>query len=112
MRSAISVPRWSITLNASESMKGSRQPSTAGTMIRWPELEIGRNSVSPCTIPSTTACKRRSIGAFPGRPSCVTIGRQTGLRLPDEQRREDEGDRREQLHEDVERRTGSVLEWV
>jgi hypothetical protein len=31
-------------------------------MIRWPEEEIGRNSVSPCTIPITTAWTMRSIG--------------------------------------------------
>ena len=32
--------------------------------------------------------------------------------LPDEQRGEDQGDRRQQLHEDVERRAGGVLERV
>ena len=48
-------PTWSITLNARLSMNGSSQPSRAGTMIRCPELETGRNSVSPCTIPSTIA---------------------------------------------------------
>ena len=42
---------WSMTLNASEVMNGSVQPSRYGTRMRWPELEIGRNSVSPWTIP-------------------------------------------------------------
>ena len=53
--SASSVARWSITLNARLSMNGSVQPSSSGTTMRCPELEIGRNSVSPCTIPITTA---------------------------------------------------------
>jgi hypothetical protein len=34
MSSAISVPMWSITLNASDVMKGSVQPNRYGTMIR------------------------------------------------------------------------------
>ena len=46
---------WSITLNASEVMNGSVQPNRNGTMIRCPDEEIGRNSVSPCTIPMTSA---------------------------------------------------------
>ena len=46
---------WSITLNASEVMNGSVQPTMNGTMIRCPDDEIGRNSVSPWTIPITSA---------------------------------------------------------
>ena len=56
---------WSITLNASEVMNGSFQPSRYGTRMRWPELEIGRNSVSPWTIPMTNAWTYRSIDASP-----------------------------------------------
>ena len=36
-------------------MNGSFQPRRAGTTMRCPELETGRNSVSPCTIPMTIA---------------------------------------------------------
>ena len=46
---------WSMTEKVSESMNGSFQPSSAGTRMRWPELETGRNSVSPWTTPRTSA---------------------------------------------------------
>ena len=52
---AASVPSWVTAVNAAP---GSSQPSSAGT-IRWCALEeIGRNSVSPCTIPKTMASIR------------------------------------------------------
>ena len=54
---------WSMTLNASELMNESVQPRRYGTRMRCPELEIGRNSVSPCTIPMTTAWTIVSIDA-------------------------------------------------
>jgi hypothetical protein len=53
MSNATSVPTWSMTLNASDVMKGSCQPSRAGTMMRCPDDETGRNSVSPWTTPMT-----------------------------------------------------------
>ena len=56
-----SVPMWSITLNASDVMNGSVQPNRYGTMIRCPDDEIGRNSVSPCTIPMTSAWTKVSM---------------------------------------------------
>src|SRR3954447_23955832 len=34
---------------------GSSQPKISPTIRRWALEEIGRNSVSPCTIPRTTA---------------------------------------------------------
>src|SRR5215213_7013157 len=52
---------WSMTLNASELRNGSFQPARAGTMIRWPDEETGRNSVRPCTIPITIAWAKVSI---------------------------------------------------
>ena len=33
------------------------RPSAFSAMVRWPVLETGRNSVSPSTMPSTTASK-------------------------------------------------------
>ena len=53
----------SITLNASESMNGSCQPNRYGTMIRCPDEDTGRNSVSPWTIPMTSAWATVSIQA-------------------------------------------------
>ena len=46
------VPSWITAVNAAP---GSSQPKKAGTIRRWPLEEIGRNSVSPCTIPRTIA---------------------------------------------------------
>ena len=33
----------------------SAQPKTWGTRMRWPDDDTGRNSVRPCTSPSTIA---------------------------------------------------------
>src|SRR3954452_18894065 len=52
---------WSITLNAKDVMNGSVHPNRNGTMIKWPDELTGRNSVSPCTIPMTTAWPKISI---------------------------------------------------
>src|SRR5436190_19262786 len=46
------VPSWMTAVNAAP---GSSQPRNAGTIRRWAVLETGRNSVSPCTMPSTMA---------------------------------------------------------
>ena len=92
------------------SRNGSSQPNRSGTRIRWPDQEIGRNSVSPARSPSRApggCVHRRSSG---GRIAVPPPGRAPGL--PDEERGEDERDRREQLDEDVERRAGGVLERV
>jgi hypothetical protein len=51
-RTAAVVPSWTTAVNAAP---GSSHPKRAGTMRRCPELEIGRNSVRPCTIPRTIA---------------------------------------------------------
>ena len=44
------VPSWVTAVNAAP---GSSQPRKAGTMRRCAVLEMGRNSVSPCTMPRT-----------------------------------------------------------
>src|SRR5664279_2167443 len=118
---ATSVPRWSITLNASEVMNGSVQPSRCGTMTRWPELETGRNSVSPWTMPMISAWNVVSTEAS-WWPAEVARPQPAGrlpdpagfgaVALPDEQRGEDQGDGRQQLDEDVKRGTGGVLERI
>ena len=46
------VPSW---VTAVKAAPGSSQPAKAGTMRRCAVLEIGRNSVSPCTMPRTMA---------------------------------------------------------
>ena len=48
------VPSCVTAVNAAP---GSSQPANAGTMRRWAVLEMGRNSVSPCTIPRTMASR-------------------------------------------------------
>ena len=49
---ATSVPTCTATSKASP---WSGQPKTWGIRIRWPELEIGRNSERPCTMARTMA---------------------------------------------------------
>src|SRR6476469_3890253 len=65
------VPSCTTAVNAAP---GSSQPAKAGTTRRCAVDEIGRNSVSPCTMPRTMACRKviRLSEAF-GR--CGTIGR-------------------------------------
>src|SRR3954465_9786587 len=52
MRTAAVVPSCTTAVNAEP---GSSQPAKAGTIRRWAVLEIGRNSVSPWTMPRTMA---------------------------------------------------------
>ena len=62
-------------------MSTSSQPSMYGTRMRWPDEEIGRNSVSPCTMPMTIAWKMMSIESDGGprprgaRPAVVMLPR-------------------------------------
>ena len=51
--SASIVPSCTTAVNPAP---GSSHPKKAGTMRRCAELEIGRNSVSPCTIPRMIDC--------------------------------------------------------
>src|SRR3954453_9432363 len=69
MSTATVVPSWITAVNAEP---GSSQPTNAGTMRRCPVLEIGRNSVSPCTMPRTIASKG-DMSAAPqgGRPELL-----------------------------------------
>src|SRR3954447_6556518 len=60
MRTAAIVPSWTTAVKAAP---GSGQPRKAGTMRRWAVLEIGRNSVSPCTIPSTMVSSALMVGS-------------------------------------------------
>src|SRR5690606_19407157 len=50
-----SVPIW---MTAVKAAPGSPQPKSSGKIRRWALLEIGRNSVNPCRIPSTTALRK------------------------------------------------------
>src|SRR4051794_33123340 len=69
MSTATVAPSW---ITAVKAEPGSSQPTNAGTIRRWPVLEIGRNSVSPCTTPRTIASKR-DISAPPycGAPESI-----------------------------------------
>src|SRR4051812_20172946 len=62
-------------MTAVKAAPGSSQPNSAGTMRRCPLLEIGRNSVSPWTIPSTMAWK-----AFMRRPRVLRSPRRRARR--------------------------------
>src|SRR5579859_3212797 len=86
---------WSMTSNPGELRNGSFQPSTRGTKMRCALELMGMNSVSPWISPMRAAWTSSAIPA-----------------LPDEERRHHQGDGREQLHEDVERRAGGVLERI
>src|SRR5262245_50869486 len=96
---------WSITSKAALLMNGSSQPKTSGTRIRWADEEIGRNSVSPCTIPRTIAW--RTVSTSGDQFVSVPV-----KALADEEGGEDEADSRQKLYEDVQRRAGGVLERV
>src|SRR5258705_1516707 len=124
---------WSITLNSSDVMNGSRMPgrygpSRYGARIRCPLDDTGRNSVRPWTMPMISAATSvsievRSTGSGQGcRAWGGGGGRRRGrvadprgvarARLADEERREDEGDRGEKLDEDVERWACRVVERI
>ena len=55
------VPSWVMAVKAAP---GSSQPRKAGTIRRCPVLEIGRNSVSPWTMPRTMAWKASTAAAL------------------------------------------------
>src|SRR5687768_16879355 len=55
MRTASSVPIWITAVNAAP---GSPQPNSSGKIRRCALLEMGRNSVTPWRVPSTTALRR------------------------------------------------------
>src|SRR3954449_9904858 len=87
MRTAAIVPSWMIAVNAAP---GSSQPAKAGTMRRWPVLEIGRNSVSPWTMPRTMAWKLdkpSSLGAAFSHQSGIHIGMRDDVAVPELTRR-------------------------
>src|SRR5262245_16301246 len=83
---AMSVPMWRATSKAFsvDSESKSSQPNSQGTSRRWPLDEMGRNSVSPWTIPRMMACE---IGTRRAQPA---IGR--GLRPAHRHIAEDEAD--------------------
>ena len=60
------VPSW---MTAVKAAPGSSQPAKAGTIRRCAVLEIGRNSVSPWTIPRTIASSALTAPSSPGPSS-------------------------------------------
>ena len=48
MHTASNVAKWSRMLN---SWSGSSMPKKCWSRVRWPELEMGRNSATPWTKP-------------------------------------------------------------
>ena len=59
---AASVPTWSATSKARPKSAGTSQPKNARARMRCAELDTGRNSVSPCTMPSSTAAAKFTVG--------------------------------------------------
>src|SRR5581483_8179185 len=100
------------------------QPNSQGTRIRWPELEIGANSVTPWVMPSTMACKTdRTAPSRCGARPCYTADRgnrpePSALRGGDGDRELGEGLREGQAlglvraHQQHERRTGGGARWL
>ena len=64
MSTADSVPSWVTAVNAAP---GSSQPASAEKTRRWALEEIGRNSVSPCSNPRTTASNQDMNDVLPTR---------------------------------------------
>src|SRR5215210_6164812 len=77
MRRAINEAAWSITSKVSP---GSSQPSASGTSTRWPEDEIGMNSVRPWTAPRTRAWRRDTAREHMARKELVRARRTYGPR--------------------------------
>ncbi len=62
MTTAATAPTWMIAVNAVMSASSMLKPSSFSAIVRWPVLEIGRNSVTPSIAPRTIA-SRIDIGA-------------------------------------------------
>ena len=61
MQTAINDPKCTATSNA---RPWSTHSKNAGTRTRCPELEIGKNSVNPWTMASTTTCTQLTVASF------------------------------------------------
>ena len=61
---AVSVPSWVTAVNAAP---GSGQPARTATTRRCADEEMGRNSVSPCTVPRTRAASHVIVDDESGR---------------------------------------------
>ena len=57
-----------VDVTAVNDAPASSPKKTSETIRRWPEEEIGRNSVSPCTAPSTMACTQVMDSPITARP--------------------------------------------
>src|SRR5829696_861166 len=55
MSTAASVPSWVTAVNEAPA---SSPKKSSETIRRWPDEEIGRNSVMPCTRPRISACNQ------------------------------------------------------
>src|SRR3954464_4703731 len=76
MSTATVVPSCMI---AGTAAPGSDQPANAGTIRRWPVDEIGKNSVSPWTMPRTIASNQDKTAEPYLRPSSRRRSALTGL---------------------------------
>ena len=64
MTTAATAPTCMIAVNAVMSAASISNPISFSAIVRWPVLEIGRNSVTPSIAPRTIASR---IDTRPGR---------------------------------------------
>src|SRR4030095_11455896 len=81
MRSATSVPKCSAT---SKARPGSGQPRNQGRRMRCAVLDIGRNSVRPCTAPKMIAWKIFIDASFSRGGSVAVAERRKSVATADE----------------------------
>src|SRR6267142_3848045 len=85
---------------------GSGQTTDSSSAVRVIEL----NEPAPAHGGTGASGSRRQTANSPG--NSAKRSRAVSTFLQNEQRRQDEGDRRQQLDQDMQRRSGGVLEWI
>ena len=61
------APTWMMAVKAVSAGSSIVYPSSFSTTVRWPVLEIGRNSESPSTMPRMMACHQFMVSSFSAR---------------------------------------------
>ena len=86
---ARTVAKWTVTVKSRKPSPST--PSSSLKIIRCPELDTGRNSVSPWTMPRSTAChhsiaysslfgRRMMATTSTTMPATITMGAATSRR--------------------------------
>ena len=74
MTTATTAPIWTIAVNAVMSASSMLKPISFSVIVRWPVLEIGRNSVKPSTAPRMIASRMDTAGSVVAQPEQNLIG--------------------------------------